>query len=90
MTLARVRNTKRNVDLVSSHEDDEEGEWSGLMCTTDEQDPPSASMLAPSTNLRGVEGWSSNDNLPPHRLPLHLKPGEHLIEYEEHFPDEQF
>lgn len=45
MILPKVRRspTKRNVDLVSSHDDEDEEEGPGLMSATDEQDPPALS-----------------------------------------------
>jgi hypothetical protein len=73
--LARKRDTKRNVDLISSHSE-EEDEGTSLLC---EEGPTGLSQLQPET-------WT-NENLPPHTLPLRLRPGETLVEYQEIIPD---
>jgi hypothetical protein len=70
--MGKRRDTKRNVDLISSHDDEEEGP--SLLC---EEGP---------AGLSQPETWT-NENLPPHRLPLRLRPGETLVEYEEIIPD---
>lgn len=71
MTKAK---TKRNVDLISSHSDNETDNGPYLIC---EEGP---------TGLAQSEQWT-NENLPPHTLPLRLRPGETLVEYEEYIPD---
>jgi len=71
--LTKIRNTKRKVDLVSSHSDNEDNDGPFLLCD-DER-----------TGLSQPETWT-NENLPPHTLPLRLRPGETLIYYEEYIP----
>jgi hypothetical protein len=72
--LPKVRRspTKRNVDLISSHPDEDEGP--SLLC---DEEP---------IGLSQPQTWT-NENLPPHTLPLKLRPGETLLEYEEIIPD---
>jgi hypothetical protein len=73
--MGKRRDTKRQVDLVSSHSDQEEEAGFSLLC----EEGPTGLGAQPDT-------WT-NDNLPPHRLPLRLRPGETLVEYEEFIPD---
>jgi hypothetical protein len=69
--LGKPRNTKRNVDLVSSHSDDEE-------------DGPS---LLSDDEPTGLEIPHSSTGLGTHTLPFKLKPGENLVYYQEWIPD---
>ena len=68
--MAKVRNTKRNVDLVSSH-DDEDNDGPSLLC---DNEPEGLSVPHSSTGLGA------------HTLPFKLKPGENLLYYEEYIP----
>jgi len=68
--LAR-RDTKRNVDLVSSHDDDEE-DGPYLLC---DDEPEGLTVPHLST------GFGSPT------LPFKLKPGQNLLYYEENIPD---
>lgn len=75
--------TKRNVDLTSSHDDNEDEDGGpSLVCMGEEQDPSTAARMLSSYNSRG-----SDEGLPPHTLPLKARPGERIIEYEEYIPD---
>jgi len=74
--MGKRRDTKRNVDLISSHDDDDE-ERGMLLC---EEGPTGLGSLSQP------ETWT-NENLPPHTLPLRLRPGETLVEYQEFIPD---
>jgi hypothetical protein len=65
------RDTKRNVDLVSSHDDDEDNDGPSLIC----DDEPT-----------GIEVPHSSTGLGTHTLPFKLKPGENLLYYEEMIP----
>ncbi|MDQ5869386.1 MAG: hypothetical protein M3530_06615 [Thermoproteota archaeon] len=76
--MTKTRNTKRKVDLVSSHSDDEE-EGPSLICATELEDPSAVSMLQSTTR--------SGTYNPPHTLPYKLRPGENLVYYEEYIPD---
>ena len=69
--MGKPRNTKRNVDLVSSHSDDEE-------------DGPS---LLSDDEPTGLEIPHSSTGLGTHTLPFKLKPGENLVYYQEWIPD---
>jgi hypothetical protein len=69
--MAKPRDTKRPVDLVSSHNDDED-EGPSLLC----DDEPT-----------GIEVPHSSTGLGTHTLPFKLKPGENLLYYEEYIPD---
>jgi hypothetical protein len=71
--MGKRRDTKRNVDLISSHSEDED-QGPSLLC---EEGP---------TGLSQPETWT-NENLPPHTLSLRLRPGETLVEYQEIIPD---
>jgi hypothetical protein len=62
------RDTKRNVDLVSSHDNDEDDAFPMLLCD-DEPD--------------GIAIPHSSTGLGTHTLPFRLKPGENLLYYEE-------
>ncbi len=72
MTLTKTRNTKRNVDLVSSHSDNEDNDGPYLLS---DEEPTGLSMPLTSTE--------SNT----HTLPFKLRPGENLVYYEEYIPD---
>jgi hypothetical protein len=73
LTEAKARN-KKNVDLISSHSDNEEDDNPFLLC---EEGP---------AGLAQPQQWT-NENLPPHTLPLRLRPGETFVEYNEYIPD---
>lgn len=73
MPKSKAKN-KRNVDLTSSHSDNEDDNGPYLIC---EEGP---------TGLAQPQQWT-NENLPPHTLPLRLRPGETLTEYNEYIPD---
>jgi hypothetical protein len=66
------RDTKRNVDLVSSHDGDEDNDGPSLLC----DDEPT-----------GIEMPHSSTGLVQPTLPFKLKPGENLLYYEEYIPD---
>jgi hypothetical protein len=69
--MGKPRNTKRNVDLVSSH-DDEDNDGPSLLC---DDEPEGLSVPHSSTGLGGPT------------LPFRLKPGENLLYWEEYIPD---
>jgi hypothetical protein len=69
--MAKKRDTKRNVDLVSSHDDDED-EGPFLLC---DEEPTGLSMPHLSTGFGAPT------------LSFKLKPGENLLYYEEFIPD---
>ncbi|HEX9319401.1 MAG TPA: hypothetical protein VF884_10745 [Nitrososphaeraceae archaeon] len=71
--------TKRKVDLVSSHSGNEDNDGPSLIC-----DNEPTGLAQPMLSTSSSEG--TYDNLPPHTLPLRLRPGEKLIEYEEYIP----
>jgi hypothetical protein len=75
------RDTKRNVDLVSSHNDDKDNDGPFLLS---DDEPEGLSM--PSISTSQSQSYDNN-HLPPHTLPLKLKPGETLVYYEEFIPD---
>jgi hypothetical protein len=70
--MAKTRDTKRPVDLVSSHDDDENNDGPSLIC----DDEP-----------EGLSVPHSSTGLGTHTLPFKLRPGENLLYYEEYIPD---
>jgi hypothetical protein len=74
--MGKRRDTKRNVDLISSHSE-EEDEGPCLMSSSELDDPLTQPV---STTTSGTYD-------PPHVLPFKLKPGETLVHLEEYIPD---
>jgi hypothetical protein len=70
--LTEEKKTKRKVDLVSSHSDDEDNDGHSLLS----DDEPT-----------GLEIPHSSIGLGTHTLPFKLKPGENSVYYEEYIPD---
>ena len=69
--MGKTRDTKRPVDLVSSHDEDEDA--FPMLLSDDE--PDGLTVPHSSTGLGGPT------------LPFRLKPGENLLYWEEYIPD---